>query len=139
MQAFNRWMLLTLALVLTGLALTDVPETQAQGIPVGNHYKCYELVNPPLVPVPPLTLTDQFNTQQVIGPLRLRYLCNPVRKNNTGIVNANLHLTCYEIPGALPAPRTVRIVNQFHTGGLTFQVQPVRLLCLPSSKTLVSG
>jgi hypothetical protein len=132
-------MLLSLALVLTVLALTDVPETQAQAIPVGNHYKCYEVINPPLVPVPGLTLTDQFTTQQVIGPLRVRFLCNPVRKNNSGIVNAGLHYVCYEIGGALPTPRTVRIVNQFHTGGLTFQVQQSRLLCLPSSKTLITG
>lgn len=136
MQALNRWVFLTLALVLTVLALADVPETQAQAIPLGNHYKCYEVINGPLVPVPALTLTDQFITQTVTGPLKMHYLCNPVKKNASGIVNAGLHYVCYDIPGALPAPRTVRIVNQFHTGGLTISVQQARLLCLPSSKTL---
>lgn len=139
MQTFNRWMLLTLALALTVLALADVPDTQAQAIPVGNHYKCYEIINPPLVSVPALTLVDQFITQTVTGPLRPRYLCNPVRKNNSGIVNAGLHYVCYEITLTLPAPRTAVVRNQFHPNGLTIQVQQSRLLCLPSSKTLVTG
>lgn len=132
MRAHRGWMLLMLVLVLSMLVLTDVRDIQAQ-IPLANHYKCYEILNPPTISIA-VNLVDQFVTQGATV-VRPRFLCNPVRKNGSSVPNPNLHYVCYEIQaGAIPT-RTVSTTNQFHT--LTFKVQQPRLLCLPSSKTLV--
>jgi hypothetical protein len=134
MRAYSRWMLLTLALVLSVLALADVRDTQAQAIPLGNHYKCYDILNPVTVTLP-LTLVDQFGSQTATTATS-RFLCNPVKKNTSGIPNPNLHYVCYNI--AVPAipVRSARVTNQFHT--MDVRVQQARLLCLPSSKTLLT-
>jgi hypothetical protein len=133
MRARNRWMVLIFTLVLAFLVLAGIPETQAQ-IPAGNHYKCYEIINPPLINVP-VNLSDQFGVQngQAVRP---RYLCNPVKKNGSPVPNPNLHYVCYDLTIPAIPVRSARITNQFHT--LDVRVQQARLLCLPSSKVLLT-
>jgi hypothetical protein len=133
MRIQNRWMLLALAIVLS--ALGGVPQVvEAQGVPNANHYKCYDIINPPSMTIT-VNLVDQFGTQagQVVRP---RYLCNPVKKNNSAVPNPNLHYVCYELlVPPLPVAKSARVTNQF--GTLDVQVQQARLLCLPSSKILL--
>jgi hypothetical protein len=140
MRAHGRWMLLILALTLSFLALAGVPETPAQVIPNANHYKCYEILNPPVVNIP-VTLVDQFdqptNPEHGIA-VRPHYLCNPVQKNNYSIVDPSLHYVCYDL-NVPPIPlRKARVWDQFFPNGLDVQVQQARLLCLPASKVLLN-
>jgi hypothetical protein len=131
MRVHDRWMLLALALVLSALA--GVPAAEAQ-VPLANHYKCYEIINPPTISIP-VNLVDQFGIQNgtVVRP---RFLCNPVQKNGSAVPNPNLHYVCYAIDvPPLPVVRSARVTNQF--GTLDVQVQQARLLCLPSSKILL--
>ncbi len=135
MRVHYRWMPLALALTLSLLALAGAREAQAQ-IPNANHYKCYELINKPLVAVP-VNLVDQFGVQNGQTVL-LRYLCNPVSKNGSATPNPNLHYACYDL-NVPPIPvKTVKVTNQFHTAGITVQVQQAKLLCLPSTKMLIN-
>lgn len=134
MRAYSRWMLLMLALVLCVLVFTDVRDTQAQAIPLGNHYKCYEILNPVTITLP-LTLVDQFGTQNA-NTATSRFLCNPVAKNGSPVPNPNLHYVCYVINVPVIPVRSARVTNQFHT--MDVRVQQARLLCLPSSKILLT-
>jgi hypothetical protein len=64
--------------------------------------------------------------------------CNPVDKNNEGIVNAADHLTCYTVKGPKLQKQDrpkVEIANQF--GTLELEVQKPFLLCVPSTKSLL--
>ena len=135
MRIQNRWLLL-LALALVLIAPGGVPQVvEAQAIPLGNHYKCYEIINPPTMTIT-VNLVDQFGTQNATV-VRPRSLCNPVKKNGSAVPNPNLHYVCYEIVvPALANPRSARVTNQF--GTLDIQVQQARRLCLPSSKILLT-
>jgi len=125
---------LALALTLSLLALAGARQAQAQ-IPNANHYKCYEIINPPAVVVP-VNLVDQFGVQNGQTAF-LRYLCNPVSKNNSAVPNPNLHYACYDL-NVPPIPlKTVKVTNQFHPNGIVVQVQQAKLLCLPSTKAPV--
>ena len=100
---------------------------------IANHYKCYQVVPLVSTPFPPVTLVDQFKQSQaqVIQP---RYLCNPVRKNNTPIVDPNLHYLCFDIVQNVdPALPDVHTSNQF--GRQLLRPVKTELLCLPSKKT----
>jgi len=127
-------MLLTLVLTLFLLAFAGAREAQAQ-IPNANHYKCYELINMPIVNVP-VNLVDQFGVENG-ATVRLRYLCPPVHKNGSATPNPNLHYACYDL-NVPPIPvKNAKVTNQFHTGGINVQVQQAKLLCLPSTKVLL--
>ncbi len=99
---------------------------------IANHYKCYRVLPFVISQFPQVRLSDQFKQSEarVIVP---RYLCNPTKKNNTGIVDEDLHYVCFEIEQDLePVLPDVRTSNQFGTQLL----RPVEteLLCLPSKK-----
>lgn len=99
----------------------------------GEHYKCYP-INPPIRVDIPVALRDQF------GPSNARVLdavelCNPVDKNNEGMINPDVHLVCYTIADSDLNRHRVRTWNQF--GFLDYVVDPARKLCVPSIKELV--
>ena len=99
---------------------------------IGNHYKCYS-VQPIFGQIfPSVRLSDQFK-QSEARVIRPRYLCNPVKKNNTGIINEKLHYVCFEILQDFePFLPDVLTSNQFGTQFL--RPQQTELLCLPSKK-----
>ncbi len=99
---------------------------------VGNHYKCYS-VQPLFGQIlPSVRLSDQFK-QSEARVIRPRYLCNPVKKNDTGIIDEKLHYVCFEIiQGFEPFLPDVLTSNQFGTQFL--RPQQTELLCLPSKK-----
>ena len=99
---------------------------------LANHYKCYQVQQLLGQFYPPVSLSDQFK-QSEAQVLRPRYLCNPVKKNDTGIVDEDLHYVCFDIVQDLEPPLPdVRTSNQFGTQYL----RPIQteLLCLPSKK-----
>ena len=99
---------------------------------IANHYKCYQVATLVGQLYPAVALSDQFKQSeaQVIRP---RYLCNPTKKNNTGIVDETLHYVCFDIAQAVdPELPRVRTSNQF--GQQILQPLETELLCLPSKK-----
>ena len=97
-----------------------------------DHFKCYAAEGTPVnVQV---TLEDQFGHEPQVRVGLPRLFCNPVDKNDAGIINDSAHLTCYRIRGS-ETQRTVSIQNQF--GEQSLRVQEPRLLCVPSEKISV--
>jgi hypothetical protein len=99
-----------------------------------DHFKCYQAQTkagtPPFVPVQ-VSLVDQFmeGTATVRSPTKW---CNPVDKNEEGILNPTKHLECYDIrnPDVPPLNRKVSVTNQF--GRTNLIVQNPLALCVPS-------
>ena len=108
-----------------------------------DHFKCYGVR--PLQDFAPLrvTLTDQFEKQEVTV-LRPVSLCNPVEKclgdECTVPVHPKEHLTCYRTQDDPDTPdfqrRHVLVSNQFGDQRLIV-LKRQNLLCLPSSKTVL--
>ena len=113
------------------------PEPRPEGAFVGfdaiaNHYKCYRVGPLSGQLFPRVRLSDQFKESeaQVIQP---RYLCNPTKKDDTGIVDESLHYACFEIVQDYePALPDVLTKNQF--GEQRLRPLAAELLCLPSKK-----
>ncbi len=97
------------------------------------HYHCYAL-KPIHTPPKTVMLHDQFQTapKVVVGDPVM--LCAPVQKNEEPSPDMTTHLVCYQIEGAKPANKRVRVDNQFGTQIL--DVTNSQLLCVPSLKTL---
>ena len=103
-----------------------------------DHFWCYPITSASLNKA--VSLSDQFQSQDVTVE-KPELFCNPVAKtvgtNTTRIQNEAAHLTCYNI--RLPQSTTSRqipIKDQFESD--TFTLTNTQLLCLPSTKTLVS-
>lgn len=119
--------------VLAGVVAT----VRAQGSPgpfddIENHFKCYDIYSWEGFIETTVRLRDQFglSDDDVIRP---RYLCNPVHKNNTPIVDPEIHLVCYQIVEHTPVQaHLLEVKNQF--GVQLVKVEQPELLCLPSSK-----
>jgi hypothetical protein len=98
-----------------------------------NHYKCYDADGDP--PDLNVALDDQFGHEDVrVGSPFL--FCNPVDKNNEGILDPDGHLTCYQITDTA-APFDVDIRNQFGETELT--TGNPAALCVPSRKLSVAA
>ena len=95
-----------------------------------DHYKCYDVVGEPLKDTT-VSLVDQFQEvdQKVLKP---RFLCNPVDKNDEGIINPIGHLVCYGIQVNRSVEEEVFVVNQF--GEHSLRVKKDHMLCVPSLK-----
>ena len=99
---------------------------------LANHYKCYRVQQLFGTLLPAVTLSDQFKEShaQVIRP---RYLCNPTKKDDTGIVDERLHYVCFDIVQEFdPVLPDVVTSNQF--GEQRLRPTQTELLCLPSKK-----
>lgn len=135
-------MKLRLALGLGAFALFSwvlAPTAQAQL----DHYKCYQgkdLKNPKFTKRKCsngqiTTTSDQFTTE-CVDVQKVKFVCNPVSKNNGGINDPTAHLICYQIKGANLNPRpVVEMSTQFQV--TRFEIKKPKLLCVPGTKTIV--
>jgi hypothetical protein len=101
-----------------------------------NHFKCYEVVDPP----PPVNLQVILDTQfgiddEIVTVSQALLFCNPVSKNGSEILHPEDHLTCYDIEPKMPLDIPATAEDQFGVGSST--VRENRLLCVPSTKTLL--
>lgn len=125
--------------IIAALLLIPAVHTGAQTSPgpgpfdlIANHYHCYQITEWDHFEIIEHRLTDQFRLEpnQVVQP---RYLCNPTQKDQTQIVDPDLHYVCYEVFSDFdPIERKVLVGNQY--GEATLKTYQSELLCLPSKK-----
>jgi len=111
--------------------------------PGTDHFLCYRvwipLGAPRFEPVQ-VMVADQFEEPTLFAVLRPKRFCNPVDKNQEGIINPDSHLICYTV---IPTKfelrqhrrRSVYVNNQF--GPLQLDTRRPRALCVPSSKEVL--
>jgi hypothetical protein len=104
-----------------------------------DHYKCYgakDLKVPAKFQKTTVTTSDQFDALQSTEVKKPSFVCNPVSKNGSPIINPSDHLICYKIKDSpkLDGPN-VSITDQF--GTLKLDAKKPKLLCVPGSKTVV--
>ena len=104
-----------------------------------DHFLCYDAKTPkdePKFEKRTVELSDQFETTDKLVT-KPKLVCNPVDKNGEGIVNSEVHLTCYEVKRPKGDPefedRNVSVTNQFGEDQVLEVTNP-KLLCVPSSK-----
>ena len=128
---------LTVAFAIVLMMGSQLAVAQGAGVPPENdHYKCYPVRDWGNWQPRKVMLEDQFGKSKakVVVP---RWLCNPVDKNQEGVVDKENHLVCYGIKDDPEGPtdpiEQVVVKNQF--GEMTMWVGvPANSLCLPSSK-----
>jgi hypothetical protein len=100
------------------------------------HFHCYVVVQPPVPSTPPVSLRDQFQTLKnvEVGPPVM--LCAPVQKNGEPTPDMKTHLVCYALEPTNSAGKIVLVTNQF--GARQLQVGTSRMLCVPSTKKVIS-
>ena len=123
------------------------PETlcnpaEKNGVPFGSadgafldHFKCYRIRGKGFTKRD-VTLTDQFETR-TDTVLKPKLLCTPVNKNNEGIPNPALHLTCYTLKAAPFTPQAITVLDQFgEQSGQPFAGECSKRahICVPSIK-----
>ena len=105
---------------------------------LGDHFKCYKASGG--TGAATVSLSDQFDVERV-RVAKLRYLCNPVQKDDTRIQHPLSHLACYQIVALKRqppfSPVTVRVRNQF--GVEVLRVVRPETLCVPSLKIRKDG
>jgi hypothetical protein len=119
-------------------ALKNPPVPPPPGLPVWNHYLCYDVLTGPIVEQP-VILIDQFGTASVHVRIA-KLLCNPVEKTvftATGprvypIVDATAHLACYEVLNPQPYSQSLTTLDQFGFWQTHLQVNDC--LCVPALK-----
>jgi len=81
-------------------------------------------------------LEDQFldETVELKKPVRLGV---PTNKDGEGISDPSTHLTCYSLKAPRFEKRDVEVENQF--GQFRLTVKKPNMLCVPSSKQVVTG
>jgi len=127
-----------LLLVILALA-SNANRVDAQVSPLWDHYKVYYLDPPylPSVPLPNVTLTDQFGTS-THQPLTLDRFMNPVEKTvlSTGEVSPIhdpvTHYSWWFISPPQPMALTVSVTNQF--GDQTLSINDALFLLNPALK-----
>ncbi len=107
-----------------------------------DHFLCYDVKvaegEPKLAPFE-VDLSDQFGeTAKIVKKTNL--VCNPVDKNGEGVLNPEVHLTCYVVKDAEGEPeferRLVSVDNQFGEDQM-LEVKKPKILCVPSSKEVI--
>ena len=100
-----------------------------------HHYKCFDIVGPPLgVPV---TLQDQFGSQSAIVQ-EPRLLCPPAIKNNQFGSLHSPHLKCYNLQPMTPPPAAIVDLDGQFSYERRVPVGPASMLCTPANKQVVS-
>jgi len=112
-----------------------------------NHYKCYKTRPAPGTPKfqkLEVNLADQFETKQTVV-IKPKLLCNPVDKDQEGILAPENRLVCYRIKDVPGQPRFipqgVDITDQFTEQSLgTFvgDCTRIAMFCVPSTKRIPS-
>jgi len=122
----------------TGEACTNGTCAGGSGTCPLDHYKCYQgkdLKNPKFTKTT-ATTTDQISTGEAVELQKVKFVCTPVNKNGEGISDPSAHLTCYQIKANTLSPRPkLQVSTQFQSS--QFQAKKGKLLCVPSSKTII--
>ena len=115
------------------VVLVSVPSTAPGQVELVDHFKCYDVdeeESTALDPAPVVNLIDQFGVEPEVLVGDPEFFCNPVDKDGEGILNAEAHLTCYDIgDDDDDQVRTVLVTNQF--GDQTLTVTGPEILCVP--------
>ena len=99
-----------------------------------DHYKCYKIkVIADSQSRDQVSLEDQFvNKEFNVGKPTM--LCNPVDKNDEGIINSDNHLMCYEIKDKFKKTG-IHTHDQF--GAEQLDTKKIKELCVPSEKNIL--
>ncbi len=132
----------------TWKSLTGPPQEPVDQPPYLSHFTCYSVTyvaGTPQYKVPgPVSLRDEF-TPATVGPTPVKVgapklLCLPTTKIVDGttykLVNAKWHLLCFSV-SKTPIRTPVFDLNQF--GKATVNITKTNLLCLPSTKKVISS
>ena len=129
----------------TWKSLTAAPREPVPQPPDLSHFTCYSVSEPAgtnQYKAPgPVLLKDEFSPQPVRVSIGLpQLLCLPttkiIGKTTYPMVNATVHLLCFQVTPPTPIRTPVFDLNQFGHG--TVQItKTTNLLCLPSSKTVL--
>ncbi len=121
------------------LALAAWSSSALAQIPSENHYLCHKTrdlhVPAKFASIPGINANDQVGNFACVAKKPF-FLCDPVDKNGSGIVDPNLNYCCYKVkcsPNKIPT--SFDITDQF--GNLRLQTSKVFLLCNPCLKALV--
>jgi hypothetical protein len=135
-----RPLLLVLALAAAALAATagssggSSPAASALSFRI-DHFLCYRVDPTSTQTQHKVVLRDQFGTRKGVA-FPLTSLCNPVRKNATGVRHPRSHLACYVLKSSTPFTRKkVSVTNQLDRAMQLVVTAPQRL-CLPTGKSL---
>jgi hypothetical protein len=141
----KRFRIALVAVAAAGVAIALVLTATRSGAQIGgsgpldlvaNHYKCYRITEWDHFTPVDHRLSDQFGVDVPADVLRPSLLCNPTKKDDTGIPKPNWHLVCYEIlVDQDPIEHKADIKNQY--GLNTVKTFEPELLCLPSLKNEV--
>ena len=101
-----------------------------------NHYACWQVkdlkVPAKLVKGQAGTVSDQVATQGY-EKCKLKYLCNPVDKDGSGIDDPSLHYACHQCKGlAGKVPTAFDITDQFVNGRV--ETKKLKFICNPVAK-----
>lgn len=136
--------LMTIVVLAPLLVLTAGGGEEARGssseIPTVDHYKCYSAKTKPGTPrfePQEVLLADQFETK-VTKVLRSDFVCTPVSKDGSEIIDPETHLKCYFIKEALPLFEPQDVAVQDQLGNEIVTLFKPQLLCVPAKKTLLA-
>jgi len=101
-----------------------------------DHFACYKVSENTKLPNEIVTLEDQFGFQDNVKVEKAKMLCVPVSKNGEEIINAKIHLTCYDTKSKQKSPKLDVLVTH-QLGEQELAVKKPDLLCLPSLKTVL--
>ena len=124
---------------LAAIALAAWSSTALGQIPSGNHYLCYKTrdlkVPAKFTSVNGINAVDADVGTFGCGALKPFLICDPVDKNGSGVVDANLHYCCYKTkctPNKIPT--NFDTTDQF--GALRLQAGKASFLCNPCSASV---
>ncbi|MFW9817811.1 MAG: hypothetical protein ACFFEW_17990 [Candidatus Thorarchaeota archaeon] len=101
-----------------------------------DHYKCYAVIQVNTAPLPVVTLSDQFGSEQNVQVGEPRFFCVPVMKEREReIVDADTHLAVYGIP---PQAHELEIKSRDQFGERALMVTRSVLLAVPTEKQAVA-
>jgi hypothetical protein len=120
------------------LALAVWSSSAMGQIPNANHYLCHKTrdlkVPAKFTSVPGISAIDDVGNFSCEAKKPF-FLCNPVNKNGSGIVDANLRYCCYKIKCTPNKIKTnFDVTDQF--GPLRLETGKASLLCNPCTGTL---
>jgi len=109
-----------------------IPDGDVPGSFPVDHFKCYKVKvteDTPEFEQLEVSVADQFSPGMLYTVEKPERLCNPVDKNNEGVIDPDGHLLCYKV-----AVAGIHINNQF--GPLELNTKFAKELCVPSEKDI---
>jgi len=114
-----------------GTAITIIRDDPA---PTLDHFVCYKVKELSHIAPQVVLLEDQFQNGSA-WVHKAKSLCVPADKNGEGIMDADSHLTCYEVKPRENARADVVVENQF--GSQELRIRRSKTLCVPSRKEVI--